>query len=306
MSKIRKYLTFANATMTLALVFAMTGGAYAASKYVISSTKQISPKVLKSLQGKVGVNGAAGANGAQGPAGPAGPAGSKGEAGAAGANGVPGEKGVPGERGAAGTDGFNGSNGVSVTSKTVSTGEAACNKEGGSEFTAASKSTTFACDGKEGIAGKEGSPWTDKGTLPVGSSETGQWSFTLDYVSKVSDVSADISFPIQLAGAITEANTHFIGAEEGEGEPHANLPAGCGGNYKEPKAVSGNLCIFARTVYGFGKGGIVPLTESLRPYDAETGEAGAGKSGAYLTGTVLGMTEEEIFATADGDWVVTG
>ena len=33
---------------TIALVFAMSGGAYAAKKYLISSTKQISPSVLKS------------------------------------------------------------------------------------------------------------------------------------------------------------------------------------------------------------------------------------------------------------------
>jgi hypothetical protein len=34
----------------LALVFAMSGGAYAASRYVITSTKQISLEVLESLK----------------------------------------------------------------------------------------------------------------------------------------------------------------------------------------------------------------------------------------------------------------
>ena len=42
-SRIRKRLTYANVVMTFVLVFAMTGGAYAASKYVITSTKQIKP-----------------------------------------------------------------------------------------------------------------------------------------------------------------------------------------------------------------------------------------------------------------------
>jgi hypothetical protein len=102
-SKIRKRLTYANVAMTLALVFAMSGGAYAASKYVITSTKQISPKVLKSLKGK------AGANGAQGPAGAAGAAGPQGAAGAAGA------KGEVGATGAAGTNGTNGTNGKDGT-----------------------------------------------------------------------------------------------------------------------------------------------------------------------------------------------
>ena len=64
LSAIRKRLTYANVAMTLALVFAMTGGAYAANKYLITSTKQISPKVLKSLKGATGTNGAAGPAGA--------------------------------------------------------------------------------------------------------------------------------------------------------------------------------------------------------------------------------------------------
>jgi hypothetical protein len=36
---IRKRLSYANVVMTLALVFAMTGGAYAARRFVITSTK---------------------------------------------------------------------------------------------------------------------------------------------------------------------------------------------------------------------------------------------------------------------------
>lgn len=84
---IRKRLTYANVVATLALVFAMSGGALAASKYLITSTKQISPKVIKSLKGK------AGQAGKQGPAGPTGPAGKDGQKG---------EKGERGERGEAG------------------------------------------------------------------------------------------------------------------------------------------------------------------------------------------------------------
>ena len=43
---IRNRLSYANVAMTLALVFAMTGGAYAAQRYVVTSTKQIKPSVL--------------------------------------------------------------------------------------------------------------------------------------------------------------------------------------------------------------------------------------------------------------------
>jgi hypothetical protein len=45
----RRHLTYANVTATLALVLAMSGGALAATHYLVNSTKQIDPKVLDSL-----------------------------------------------------------------------------------------------------------------------------------------------------------------------------------------------------------------------------------------------------------------
>jgi hypothetical protein len=109
-SAIRKrlHLTPSTVIASLALLFAMSGGAYAASKYVITSTKQISPKVLKSLQGKAGpagksgVNGTSGAPGATGPAGPAGPTDPAGT----GSTGPQGPAGPAGPAGAPGTTGF--------------------------------------------------------------------------------------------------------------------------------------------------------------------------------------------------------
>ena len=98
----RPRLTYANVVATLAMVFAMTGGAYAASKILITSTKQIKPSVLAQLKGKAGK---AGANGAPGAAGPAGPAGAQGPAGANG------KEGPQGKEGPAGKDGTNGKNG---------------------------------------------------------------------------------------------------------------------------------------------------------------------------------------------------
>ena len=95
----RKRLSYANVTATLALVFAMSGGAMAANSYLINSTKQINPKVLKKLTGKPGKNGIAGANGATGTAGATGatgPQGAKGETGTKGETGPKGETGEPG------------------------------------------------------------------------------------------------------------------------------------------------------------------------------------------------------------------
>jgi Collagen triple helix repeat (20 copies) len=111
-SAIRKRMTFANVAMTLALVFAMTGGAYAAGKFLITSTKQIKPSVLKQLQGKVGANGAQGPAGAAGAQGPAGPAGAQGPAGLKGETGPEGKE---GKEGIAGKDGKNGTTGFTET-----------------------------------------------------------------------------------------------------------------------------------------------------------------------------------------------
>lgn len=89
----RRRLSYANVTATLALVFAMSGGALAANHYLINSTKQINPKVIKSLKGNAGKAGAPGATGGTG------------ATGAIGATGPQGKEGLRGEEGAKGADG---------------------------------------------------------------------------------------------------------------------------------------------------------------------------------------------------------
>jgi hypothetical protein len=106
---LRKRVNATTVIAVFALVFAMTGGAYAAKKFLITSKGQISPNVLKSLKGAAGAkgaNGAAGTPGATGPAGPAGGAGPAGSAGSAGAKGENGKDGAKGEQGIPGTTGF--------------------------------------------------------------------------------------------------------------------------------------------------------------------------------------------------------
>jgi hypothetical protein len=82
----RRWLNYANVTASLALVFSISGGALAADHYLINSTRQINPRVLRKLRGNTGP---------PGPAGPAGPpapalAGPVGAAGTSGGSGPPG------------------------------------------------------------------------------------------------------------------------------------------------------------------------------------------------------------------------
>ena len=105
MSHILKRLTYANVAVTVALVFAMTGGAYAAKRYLITSTKQIAPQVLKQLKG---ASGSAGAAGAPGPQGPIGKEGAPGKDGTPGKDGLPGKDGTNGENGKEGKQGLKG------------------------------------------------------------------------------------------------------------------------------------------------------------------------------------------------------
>jgi hypothetical protein len=187
-SAIRRRMHITPSTMiaTLALVFAMSGGAYAASKYLITSTKQISPKVLKSLKG------AKGATGAQGLAGAAGAAGLQGPGGAA---GVKGETGATGATGAAGAAGGT---------------------------------------GPEGSFNK---------TLPTGKTLKGDWTVSSQAELLVGAVSFDIPL------AVAPAAVHLIPAptsvEEEKGE-FPKPPTGCTGNFTNPGAEGGNLCVFAR------------------------------------------------------------
>jgi hypothetical protein len=101
----------------IALVFAMFGGAYAASNSSGGGKATASAKAKKGPRGPKGATGPVGPAGAQGPAGPAG---AKGDAGA---NGAAGGVGPAGPTGAKGATGATGPAGLSGFTKTLPKGE---------------------------------------------------------------------------------------------------------------------------------------------------------------------------------------
>lgn len=72
---------------TLALFVALGGTAFATTHYLITSTSQIKPSVLRKLKGEAGTAGAQGPRGTIGPRGETGPQGPKGETGPPGPEG---------------------------------------------------------------------------------------------------------------------------------------------------------------------------------------------------------------------------
>lgn len=62
----RSVISYANVTATMAIVLSMSGGALAANHYLLTSTKQISPRVLHKLRGRIGHTGPPGAMGPRG------------------------------------------------------------------------------------------------------------------------------------------------------------------------------------------------------------------------------------------------
>jgi Collagen triple helix repeat (20 copies) len=285
----------------IALVFAMLGGAYAASDDSGSGSK-----ATASAKAKKGPRGPRGKAGPAGPAGPVGPAGAKGDTGAAGSNGI---------------NGKDGTAGASVTNTPVATNVAGeCNKLGGAKFTVGAGAPTFACNGKEG---EKGDPWTAGGFLPSGETLTGTWAAGGEAAGTQY---VPISFPLPLEEApdLTIVWLSFgPGAEPFEPSEineilEEGAERGCPG-FDEglPLADPGHLCVYADFLAQLKPAGTgLPVTkrppgEFTVPQIYTGGSLipkpnGGGKtSGVGRVGTTLEMTCELAGCNGLGVWAVT-
>lgn len=274
-SRIRKRLTYTNVAMTVALVFAMSGGAYAASKVIITSTKQIKPSVVAQLKGKAGPRGSAGA---PGPAGPTGPAGATGPQGPAG----------KGEKGEPGAEGKVGANGESVTIAKASASEC---KEGGSKLAVGAKSE-HVCNGSPGTAG---------GTLPAGTTLKGNWALST-YGAGLHKSAVSFALPLSKEPAV-----HFINTNSKEytetGEQTSTV---CLGSIEDPSATPGNLCVYSSHETGLSEEEVDNKDVIGWKWGIGIADATGGKLVANTFGfDINAFSLEAASVEAYGSWAVT-
>jgi hypothetical protein len=281
-SAIRKHFSYSNVAATLALVFALTGGAFAATSHssgagstgakasasvahntslATAAKKKPASKVVKGPAGPKGATGATGATGPAGPVGATGPGGPQGPQGAAGANGTNGENGKEGATGK---------------------------------------------EGPKGKEGKEGALGTAGVTLPADASETGVWGFgqmLSTAIDRAGSLVAPVaSFTVPLAAPLPIADAHYIneaGKEVIENgglrEEVENTGACKGGSAEKPIAEPGNLC-----VYG---GEEIRVRASSSGFLTPSGGVGVGTAGAVEAFTFT--TESDEGSSARGAWAVT-
>jgi hypothetical protein len=307
---IRRQITPASVLALVALVFAVTGGAFAATgggsgsgaSHATLTASAAKKKTKAPARGPAGPRGATGATGAAGPAGSAGPAGPAGSAGGKGENGAAGTNGTNGTNG---ENGKPGKPGESVTSKEFSGKEGPC-KEGGSQFEsepAKGQVKTYACNGEKGVI-------HPGETLLPGATETGVWYFKgLERgkggapTEELEEARVPISFPIPLAHELEykpsacekkepSCPIHIVAPEEN------NVP-GCGkGTRFHPEAEPGNLCVYEVSMVNakFPASGELFVSGGLEGY-------AVGTTGGLLLITVTESEGER--GRGRGTWAVT-
>jgi hypothetical protein len=278
--KVREKLGSAGlAVAIVALVVALSGGAYAAT--ATNSAK----KPAKGLT-KAQVIALIKAN--------PGPAGSPGPVGPVGGPGAQGDRGLKGDTGDAGDTG------TSINLTPIAIGAGKCTGRGGATLkeSASPGAEKDICNGEKGLQGDKGDPgdpWSVGGVLPAGATETGAWAFTA--ADDDAEIAVPISFAIPLAGEPTEEelaedDVHY----QGEAGFATACPAGSVG---EPKAPSGKLCVFYNSFGGAPVNATFTRIGKLNLLE----EPGASSAGAVVQFAFSGTAGE--LARGSGSWAVT-
>jgi Collagen triple helix repeat (20 copies) len=289
LSPLRNRFGIPGVISVIALVFAMLGGAYAASN------DSGSGKATASAKGKPGPRGPRGKTGPAGPAGPqgpVGPAGAKGDTGAAGSNGK---------------DGTPGKDGESVSGTPIASGGACGAGVTGVKYTLGATSTNV-CNGQKGSKGDTGPPGPacpiGPCFLPAEATETGMWG--TGPLTPVGRHTFAISFALP-----TTAKPETIMVQ-----PNESSKPGCPGRGggplppptseepffpTTPEADPGKLCVYIDQINGATILGETTKTPVYVPQLEEWGsEPGTSNSGALL---YVNCTEP---CVAEGTWAVTG
>lgn len=295
-SSLRNHFGIPGVIAVVALVFAMIGGAYAASDNsgdvtasakrqakrgggVAAQSKKFS-KVFSKRFSKLFSQRFA----TPGPAGPQGPAGANGNDGANGQNGADGQNGTNGTDGADGLDGADGNSVILVNESPSS-----CPGEEG--FTYEVEGSGAENEVCSSAGGGGGLPET----LGSGETETGSWSLPAGSAGSTFAV----SFPVPLAAELDESHWKYVPKEgtppaECENEAHAGSASPA-----NPEADPGYICVYAAT----GSIGSNLLAVRKSTADAFVGGGGASKAGAILlAGETVTGGGAGYFA---GTWAVT-
>jgi hypothetical protein len=291
--RLKQHFTPATFISLIALVFAVSGVSYAATG---------------GNGGRRGNNNKFTAQASKSKRGPRGPQGPAGKNGANGLNGAPGPQGPAGVQGETGPVGEKGKEG----------------KPGG-----AGKQGE---PGEQGERGPEGSPWTDGGTLPSGSTETGAWKVELPAASSLTEEELEeptepkvvhrrvaFSFPIRLSGPLSEG--HFITQAEQTATTRTGAAATeCPGTAAAPAAAAGTFCAYEGAAVETEFGRSLPRTVEINGvevehpapkllsniFDKPSSKLGGEDVGVGTTGT-MGRIEYEgpVVAEVYGTWAVT-
>lgn len=260
----------------IALICALTGGAYAASGGLNAKQKKEVTKIAKKYAGKPG------AAGAVGPAGPQGNPGAAGQAGPKGDTGAQGPQGPIGPAGAAGK---------SVTVADEPTGTANCEERGGVKVQvegSAPGTAKYVCNGAGGAGG---------GTLTGIYGPPDDFNPAPGFTNPVLMGEENYQLAISFTNPLSSAPDFVAvpGADSNFG-----TAAGCPGvTNGVPTADPGKFCVYLRP------GGFGPAAPSVTSYnvgDPLTPET-AGKAGT--AGALLDVSCASPLCHAIGVWAVT-